>query len=60
MYVRPMSIRYVKKDWGSGRLTWRICDGTYKKREVASTLRKVTNRKLKIKLWFNGKEIRNY
>lgn len=53
-----MHILWVKKDYGSGLLTWRISDGNMTRHRTS--LRKVTNRKLKKSLWSNGKTIKAY
>ncbi len=53
-----MMILWEKRDWGSGRLTWRINPGRMTRNQTA--LRKVTNRFAKRKLWFNGGEIKPY
>ena len=53
-----MHILYVKKDWGSGRMTWRVSDGHYTRARTA--LRKVTNRKLRERLMLNGSSLKAY
>lgn len=52
-----ISVRFIKKDWGSGRHTWRMAKP--KDWSPVSAIRK-TNRKLSKKLMFAGSSIKAY
>ena len=53
-----MMILYELADHGGPKPTWRLNHGVMTRNKTA--LRKVTNRKSKRKLWFNGKSIKSY
>lgn len=49
-----MSVAFVKRDWGSGRKTWRRSDGVARG-QIA--MRRLSNR-LSKKEWFGGTSIK--
>lgn len=53
-------VLYVKKNYGGPKPTWRICTGIIPKGKVQTSIRKVTNRKLKSRLMFAGTELKPY
>lgn len=57
-------VRYIKRDWGSGRKTWRLAPDHWNhkvyKGPYEITLRRIRNKDCKGKLWFKGNSIKAY
>lgn len=55
-----VSTRFIKRDWGSGRPSWRKATPTTHHRDIIATaIRRLSNRRTKV-AWFNGSSIKCY